>query len=262
MSGLFDLTGRVAAVCGGAGGIGSRVAVGLAEHGAAVAVVDVAGDRAEDVATQIRSVGRTAIAISGDVTVPREVERLIARVVETLEGLDIVVNAVGLNVFKEALDLSEDEVQQVLSLNLTAALYVSRAAARVMRRRGGGKIINFASVTALFGSPGQSVYAAAKAGLVSLTKSLALEWAPYNIQVNAVSPVMTETSINAAWLAADPGRKTAIAATIPAGRLGRPEDLIGPVVFLASRASDFVLAQTLYVDGGTGAVHPLIRRRS
>lgn len=261
MSGLFDLTSRVAAVCGGAGGIGTHVSVGLAEHGAVVAVVDIARSGAERVAEQIRSMGRTAIALTGDIAAPDEAERLVGRVVEELGGLDVLVNAVGLNVFKDALDLSEEEIDRVLSLNLTAALHISRAAARLMRERGGGKIIHFSSVTALFGSPGQSVYAAAKAGLVNLTKSLALEWAPYNIQVNAVSPVMTETPINAAWLAADPERKQAIAVTIPAGRLGRPEDLIGPVVFLASRASDFVLGQTLFVDGGTSAVHPLIRRK-
>ncbi len=262
MSGLFDLTGRVAAVCGGAGGIGSRIALGLAEHGAAIAVVDVAGDRAEQVGGQIRSQGHTAVAISADITMPREASRCVAQITNKLGGLDVLVNAVGINIFKDVLELSEHEVQQLLSLNLTAALYISRAAAVVMRREGDGKIINFASVTALFGSPGQSVYAAAKAGLVNLTKSMALEWAPYNIQVNAVSPVMTETAINAGWLAADPDRKATIAATIPAGRLGRPEDLIGPIVFLASRASDFVLGHTLYVDGGTGAVHPLVRRGS
>lgn len=262
MSELFNLKGCVAAVCGGAGGIGSRVAVGLAEHGAAVAIVDVSGDRAEGVAAEIRSQGGTAAAVAADITVMQEAERAVARGVEVLGGLDILVNAVGLNIFKDVLDLSEEDVEKVLALNLTAALYISRAAAQVMRQRGGGKIINFASVTSLFGSPGQSVYAAAKAGLVNLTKSMALEWALYNIQVNAVSPVMTETPINAAWLAADPDRKAAIAATIPEGRLGKPEDLIGPVVFLASRASDFVLGHTLYVDGGTGAVHPLIRRRA
>jgi len=261
MSELFSLKGSVAAVCGGAGGIGSRVAVGLADHGAAVAVVDVAGDRAEQVAAEIRAGGQNGIAIASDIANPQEADRLMQRILLTLGGLHILVNAVGLNVFKDALELSDADIQQVLVSNLASALHVSCAAARVMRERGGGKIINFASVTARFGSPGQSIYAAAKAGLVNLTKSLALEWASYNIQVNAVSPVMTETLINAAWLAADPERKEAIAVTIPAGRLGRPEDLIGPVVFLASRASDFVLGQTLFVDGGTSVVHPLIRRK-
>lgn len=261
MSDLFSLKGSVAAVCGGAGGIGSRVAVGLADHGAAVAVVDVSEERSEQVAAEIRARDQQSRAFVANIARPEEADRLMQRILESLGGLHILVNAVGFNIFKEALDVSETDVQQMLVLNLTSAFNVSCAAARVMRERGGGKIINFASVTAQFGSPGQSIYAAAKAGLVNLTKSLALEWAPFNIQVNAVSPVMTETPINAAWLASDPDRKQAIADTIPAGRLGRPADLIGPVVFLASRASDFVLGQTLFVDGGTSAVHPLVRRQ-
>lgn len=126
-----------------------------------------------------------------------------------------------------------------------------------MIRRGGGRIINFISVTALRGSPGQAAFAAAKAGLVNLTKSMALEWAGHGVRVNAVSPVMTETPINADWLAADPDRKAGIVRRIPIGRLGRPDDVVGPVIFLASRASAFMLGQTLFVDGGSSVTHPL-----
>ncbi len=258
-SDLFDLTGRVAAVCGGAGGIGSRVSVGLARHGAAVAVVDLNQAGARQVAREIETFGRPASSLSADITKSAEAAQCVAAIVEELGRLDVLVNAVGLNIFKPLLELTDDDIQRLVALNLTSALMISRAAVPPMRKQGGGKIINFASVTALFGSPGQSVYAAAKAGLVNLTKSMALEWAPYNIQVNAVSPVMTETAINAEWLASNPHRKAALAATIPAGRLGQPNDLVGPVVFLASRASDFVLGQTLYVDGGTGVVHPLVK---
>jgi 2-deoxy-D-gluconate 3-dehydrogenase len=256
---LFDLRERVAAVCGGAGGIGRRVARGVAEYGAAVVVVDIDAAGAAAAAREIEALGGRAAAVAGDITTSGGASRCVDAAVAHFGRLDVLVNAVGANIFKLAADLGEDEIQCLLTLNLTAALLVSRAAAEEMRERGGGKIINFASVTALFGSPGQSVYAAAKAGLVNLTKSLALEWAADNIQVNAVSPVMTETAINAAWLAEHPDRKAAIARTIPAGRLGRPDDLVGPVVFLASRASDFVTGQTLFVDGGTGAVHPLVK---
>jgi len=258
-SDLFDLTGRIAAVCGGAGGIGGRVAAGLARQGASVAVVDLDEEGAGRVAHDIQALGGRATAVSADIATSIAATRCVDAVVKELGALDVLVNAVGFNIFKPVLELTDDEIQRLVSLNLTSALLISRAAVPAMRRRGGGKIINFASVTALFGSPGQSVYAAAKAGLVNLTKSMALEWAPYHIQVNAVSPVMTETAINAAWLAANPDRKAGIASAIPAGRLGRPDDLVGPVVFLASRASDFVLGQTLYVDGGTGAVHPLLK---
>lgn len=254
---LFDLQGQVALVAGGAGGIGHAVVLGLARQGADVAVADIAAERAEPVAAQVREAGRRGLALGADITDPESADRMVADTLAGLGKLDIFVNTVGLNVFAETFDLSESDWERVLSLNLTGPFLASRAAARVMAQRGGGRVINFASVTALRGSPGQAAYAAAKAGLVNLTKSLALEWIRHGVRVNAVSPVMTQTPINADWLAADPEREAGIARRIPAGRLGKPDDFVGPVVFLASDASEFMLGQTLFVDGGASVTHPL-----
>ena len=253
----FDLSGRVALVAGGAGGIGRAVVLGLAAHGADVAVADLAREQAEAVAADVQRAGRRSLALSADITDAASADRMVGDTLAELGRLEIFVNAVGLNVFANAFDLTESDWERVLRINLTGAFLASRAAARAMVPMGKGRIVNVASVTALRGSPGQAAYAAAKAALVNLTKSLALEWAQHGIRVNAISPVMTETPINAAWLNEEPERKAAIARRIPAGRLGRPEDFAGPVVFLASDASDFVYGQTLFVDGGASVTHPL-----
>jgi NAD(P)-dependent dehydrogenase (short-subunit alcohol dehydrogenase family) len=256
---LFDLSGRVALVAGGAGGMGRAVVLGLAGRGADVAIADLAVERAEAVAAEVGGqTGRRSLALRVDLTGGQSVEAMVEHTLERLGALDVFVNMVGLNVFANLLDLTEADWGRMLGINLTGPFLSSRAAARAMADRGGGRIINFVSVTALRGSPGQAAYAAAKAGLINLTMSMALEWAPFGIRVNAISPVMTETAINTDWLAAEPGRKAAIARKIPAGRLGQPEDFVGPVVFLASDASRFMYGQTLFVDGGASVTHPLI----
>jgi NAD(P)-dependent dehydrogenase (short-subunit alcohol dehydrogenase family) len=232
---------------------------GLAASGADVAVADLAHDRAESVAHDIeRQTGRRAVSLEVDVTQSRSVERMVQHTLERLGALDVFVNMVGLNVFANLFDLSDEDWTRTVHINLSGPFLASRAAARVMAQQNGGRIINFVSVTALRGSPGQAANAAAKAGVINLTMSMALEWAPLGIRVNAISPVMTETAINADWLAAEPGRKAAIARRIPAGRLGQPEDFVGPVVFLASDASRFMYGQTLFVDGGASVTHPLV----
>ena len=237
---VFDLSGQVVLFVGAGGGIGREVALGLAHQGADVAVADISSEAALRVAEEIQAAGRRATAITGDITSADDCQRMVAQTVAALGPLDILVNAVGFNIFANLTDLTPEDWNRVLAVNLTGAYLISTAAARAMAA-GGGRIINFASVTALRGSPGQAAYAAAKAGLINLTKSMALEWAPKGIRVNAISPVMTETPINAGWLAADPGRKAAIAKRIPAGRLGTPGDFVGPVIFLASSASSFRL---------------------
>ena len=169
-----------------------------------------------------------------------------------------MVNTVGGNIFKTAFEMTEEEFERMVKLNLTGAWLVSRAAARLMEETGSGKIINFASVTAFFGSPGQGAYAAAKAGLVNMTETLGLEWIGKGINVNAISPVLTETPINSEWLNSEPNRKSGFAARIPIGRLGTTADFVGPALYLASAASDFMIGQTIRVDGGTSVRHPML----
>lgn len=254
---LFQLNDRGVLVVGGAGGIGRAIVLGLAAAGADVVIADIAVDQAEEVAAEARALGRRASALPGNITDRSAVDEIVGETIKKVGRLDALVNTVGLNVFADMFDLSDADWDRVLDINLNGAFRISRAAARRMADQGRGSIVNFISVTALRGSPGQAAYAAAKAGLVNLTKSMALEWSRYGIRVNAVSPIMTETAINAAWLAADPNRKASIARRIPAGRLGKPEDFVGPVIFLVSEASEFMLGQTLYVDGGASVSHPL-----
>lgn len=257
--GLFCLEGDVIIVSGGGGGIGSAIALGLSQVGASIAVVDIDDARAQAAADKIKKDGGAAIALKTNVADEQDVESMIGAVTQHFSKIDALVNCVGFNVFRPTMELSLQEWENVLSVNLTSAFVLSRAVARVMASQKRGCIVNFGSVTARFGSPGQCAYAAAKAALVNLTKTLALEWARYNIRVNAISPVMTETPINSSWLNETPDRKRGIVQNIPAGRLGSVEDFVGPVVFLCSRASAFVRGQTIYVDGGVSAVHPLIR---
>jgi len=261
---IFRLNGKVA-LCVGVGGIGESVAFGLRDFGANVIVGDIDNARAKKVAYNLYEENSYKFDnidpfwAQIDITNSNSIKEALNSVFEFHKKLDIVVNMVGYNIFKNSLEMSESEFKQVLAINLLGAWNLSKAAAKIMDQQGtGGKIINAASITAFFGSPGQGAYAAAKAGLVNMTKTLALEWIDKGIYVNAISPVMTETPINTDWLSEVPERRQNIAKKIPIGRLGRPEDFIGPVVFLASEASNFVIGQTIPVDGGTSVQHPLI----
>ncbi|MCU1432749.1 MAG: 2-deoxy-D-gluconate 3-dehydrogenase [Actinotalea sp.] len=247
------LGGRTALVAGAGGGIGQEVCRALAAAGATVVGVDVARPGAtEDAAYP----GCTA-SLVGDITT--DADRLVEQAVEVSGRLDAVVNLVGTQVFADLLAVTDDEWAGLIETNLSSAFRLSRAAAKHMGESGhGGTIVHFTSVTSLFGSPGQAPYAAAKAGLTNLVKSMAVEWAPMGIRVNAVSPVMTRTAINSAWLDAEPTRGPAIAAKIPLGRLGRPSDYAGLVRFLVSDDASFITGQTIYADGGASLVHPLL----
>jgi 2-dehydro-3-deoxy-D-gluconate 5-dehydrogenase len=252
------LQDRVALIVG-VGGIGETLAVALAEAGARVAVADRSAERARSVSAKLATTGADNIALAGDITDAREANRLIDSTASSFGRIDGLINTVGVNVFRPLIEIAETEWDAVMAANLKGAFLISQAAARIMRdQETGGRIVHLGSVTALFGSPGQAVYAAAKAAAVHLVKSMALEWLPYGIRVNAISPVLTETDINRDWLDARPARRADLAARIPAGRLATPDDFVGPVLFLLSELSNFVFGQTLYVDGGTSVVHPLL----
>lgn len=251
MSDSADVEGRVALVTGALGGIGRAVCTALVRAGMRVVGADLpaAVDTTHD--------SECHTLLGGDITT--DSDRLVSEAVATCGRLDTVVNLVGMNIFADLLDLSDADWDRVLSINLTGAYRLSRAAAGHMSRAGhGGSIVHFTSVTSLFGSPGQAAYAAAKAGLANLVKSMSVEWAPYGIRVNAVSPVMTRTPINADWLDSDRERAGRIAAKIPLGRLGSPDDYAGLVRFLVSDEAGFVTGQTVFADGGTSLVHPLL----
>jgi NAD(P)-dependent dehydrogenase (short-subunit alcohol dehydrogenase family) len=247
---LFDLTGKCAFVTGASRGIGQVIAIALAEAGADVALVARSEDGLADTAESITAIGRKAFVIPADVTGPEAVAAAAASAIDQLGQVDVVVNNAGGSRFMVGFrDLRLDGWEKMIRLNLDSAAYVCHAFAGHLLDRGQGSVINVASVSGLVGSPGLAPYGAAKAGLISLTKSLAVEWGAGGVRVNALCPGWTATDLNRG-LWEDPAAGPATIATVPMQRWGRPEEMAGPAVFLASDASSFMTGQTLTIDGG------------
>jgi len=245
---LFDLSGKVALVTGTSRGLGAGMAQALAAAGADVAV----HDREQPCATEecLRATGVRTACLAGDLSDRATADRLVAETLDTMGRLDILVNNAGIIRRQPAAEHSDEYWDDVLEVNLTAVFRLCRAAGRHMLERGeGGKIVNIASLLAFQGGVTVPGYAAAKGGVAQLTKALANEWAPRGINVNAIAPGYMATD-NTKALREDPVRTRQILERIPAGRWGTPEDLGGAVVFLASRASDYVNGHVLVVDGG------------
>jgi len=250
MADLFDLTGKVAVVAGGVGGIGRALALGIAECGADVIVADLQLESFEEMADEIRALGRQALAVTVDVTQEQSVADMVKHTLETFSHIDILVNAAGITARKPADSLPVDEWQKVMDVNTRGTFLTCQAVGRVMIKQGSGKIINISSVRGRYGLPsGGAAYCASKGAVDTLTRTLACEWAKYNVLVNAIAPTIVETDFTRSMLA-NPESAQRIKARTPVGRWGQPEDLIGPVVFLASKASDFVTGQIVYIDGG------------
>jgi 2-deoxy-D-gluconate 3-dehydrogenase len=245
----FRLDGQVALVTGASAGMGAAMAVALAEAGADVAVHGNSRSAA-DTAARIESTGRRATSVTGDLGDRAVSGRLVGEVVSHFGRLDILVNNAGLIRRAPAVDYSDDDWDRVLEVDLTSAFRLARAAGAQMIGAGqGGRIINIASILAFQGGITVPAYAAAKGGLAQLTKALANEWASKDINVNAIAPGYIETDVTTA-LRADAVRNRQILDRIPAGRWGRPDDLAGAVLFLASPASRYVHGHVLAVDGG------------
>src|ERR1017187_6330939 len=250
---LFDLTGKTAFVTGASRGIGRAIAVALAQAGADMALVARTADGLADTADDVTAVGRKAVVIPPDVTDQAGVADAAAAAIDQLGHIDIVVNnAGGSNFMVGFRDLRLSGWDKLIKLNLTSAVYVCHAFAGHLLDRRSGSVINVASVAGVASSPLLSPYGAAKAGLISLTKSLAVEWAADGVRVNALCPGWTPTDLNRnPW--EDPGTGPATIATVPMRRWGRAEEMAGPAVFLASNASSYLTGQALVVDGGQTA---------
>jgi len=246
---LFDLSGRTALVTGSSRGLGLCLARGLAEAGARVVLNGRDEGRLARAAEALSSRGLEVRTAPFDVADPEAVAAAFDRLEAEGAAVDILVNNAGIQRRGLLEDLDLGDWRAVLETNLTGPFVVARRAVRAMRERGGGKIINICSLMSEVARPSTGNYAAAKGGLRMLTRAMAVEWAPYNVQVNAVGPGYFLTEMTRP-LAEDPAFDAWIRSRTPAGRWGRPEDLVGPVVFLASRASDFVTGHVLYVDGG------------
>jgi 2-dehydro-3-deoxy-D-gluconate 5-dehydrogenase len=245
----FRLDGRVALVTGGNRGLGQAFAVALAEAGAEVALL-TRSDPAATVA-RIAALGRRAVHVPSDLGLagPAELAAAVDTVVAELGGLDILVNNAGTIRRAPAAEVTAQDWDEVLGVNLDAAFHLSQAAGRVMLARGGGRIINVASMLSYQGGINVPAYTASKHAVVGLTKALANEWAGAGVNVNAIAPGYMATD-NTAPLRADPDRAPAILERIPAGRWGTPDDVMAAVVFLASDAARYVHGATLPVDGG------------
>jgi NAD(P)-dependent dehydrogenase (short-subunit alcohol dehydrogenase family) len=246
----FDLTGRKAFVTGASRGIGRVMAVALAEAGADVAIAARSQDGLAETAREVTALGRKAFVFPLDVTRADDVPAVVSEAIRLLGHLDIVVNnAGGTNFTVPFANMRMSGWEKVMRLNVDAALYVLKAAGPHMRERGSGSVINVASVAGLTAAPGLLPYGAAKAAIISVTRTIAVEWAPSGIRVNALCPGWTATELNRnLWSVPDGGQATI--ATVPMGRWARAEEMAGPTVFLASDASSFMTGQVLIVDGG------------
>jgi len=244
----FKLAGKVALVTGAARGLGQGMAIGLAEAGADVALVDILD--MSDSRQHIEKLGRRCATVVADLSKKQSVAAIIGQTVASLGALDILVNCAGIIRRAPLLEFSEKDWDDVMNINIRTLFFLSQSAAKVMVRQGrGGKIINVASMLSFQGGILVPSYTASKSAVMGLTRLLANELAPHQINVNAIAPGYMATD-NTAPLRADPDRSKAILERIPAGRWGEPEDLQGVVVFLASEASSYMNGYTVAVDGG------------
>ena len=250
---MFDLSGRIALVTGGNGGIGLGMARGLGAAGATVVVAGRNADKTASALRELETAGIQAWGLELNVADEADVARAFDAVRERHGRLDILVNNAGTTVRKPPEQFTLQEWHQVMDVNLTGAFLCCRAAHPLMQAAGAGKVINVGSIMSIFGAPYALPYASSKGAIVQFTRSLALAWAKDNIQANAVLPGWIDTELTQGARAQVPGLNERILARTPAGRWGRPGDLAGIAVFLASAASDFVTGAAIPVDGGYAA---------
>ena len=251
----FRLDGQTAFVTGATGGLGAAIVVALARAGADVAIADLPNRTAESDALidKIDAIGRRAVAVPIDVTSVTSIQHAVATAEDLLGPLDVAVANAGVNIRKPGLDLTESEWDSVLDINLKGVFFTCQAVGRRMVPRGHGSIIALASQHGVVATPRSPAYSAAKAGVVNLVRSLAVDWAPRGVRVNAVGPTFVETDLTRAYLG-DPDVRADIVGRIPLGRLGTPQEVAHAVVYLASPAASLVTGTCLMADGGWTAV--------
>ena len=254
MKDIFTLKGKVAIVTGGAGGIGESLALGLAVHGANVVVSSRNKEAIEKVAQKITAEsGNQAVAVSADVTDETSIQHLADAVVEKFGKIDILVNAMGMNIKRDAFEYPMDEWDKLFQVNVKGTMIACKIIGKIMKKQGHGAIVNLSSVRGIRGyTGGNTGYCATKGAVELITKALALEWAPAGIRVNALGPALVITP-GTRHIAENPELAKKYASAVPMGRIGLPEDMVGAVIFLASDAAGFVTGQTIYVDGGLTA---------
>ncbi|MGD9209966.1 MAG: glucose 1-dehydrogenase [Desulfobacteraceae bacterium] len=254
MKNMFKLNDKIAIVTGGAGGIGEALAMGLAVHGATVVVSSRNQAAIEKVAQKITEVsGNEAIAIPSDVTDESSVQNLADQVIKKYGKIDILVNAMGMNIKHDAFEFPMEDWEKLFNVNVKGTMVACKIIGKTMREQKSGAILNLSSVRGIRGyTGGNAGYCATKGSVELITKALALEWAPHNIRVNALGPALVITP-GTKHIAENPELAKKYASAVPMGRIGMPEDMVGAVVYLVSNAASFVTGQTIYVDGGLTA---------
>ncbi len=249
---FFSLAGKNALVTGGGSGLGLAVAEGFAQYGAAVSVVDVDEAAAGEVAADIEAAGGRAIAVACDVADPAQVEATVDATAEAFGDIHVLMSNAGIGDRAPATEMTLEQWQRVLDINLSGAWYFDQAVGKHMIERGvRGSIINTSSITSLVGiTTGNANYASTKGALNALTRTLAIEWAPYGIRVNAIAPTHVKTALIAQKMEEDPALADFFLGNIPLGRMGEPEDVVGAAIYLASDAGSLVSGHVLVVDGG------------
>ena len=251
----MGLRGKVVLVTGAGSGIGAALAVAVAEAGADCALTELPERMAllEPLCVEISKLGRTAYPLSLRLPDAQSIDVLVRSLVEQAGRIDVLVNNAGVNIPRDALEVTEEDWDRVLDVNLKGLFFLSQRVAREMIPRGGGKIVNIASQNGVVGYYKRAAYCSSKAGVVNLTRVLAIEWAAHNINVNAVGPTFVVTPLTQSTFD-DPVLREDLLKRIPLGRVGMPEDVVGAVVFLASPAASLITGQTLLVDGGWTAL--------
>ena len=245
----FDLSGKVAIVTGAGRGMGYHIALALAKFGADIVVCSRTVPELKRVGAEIEKIGRRALVHEMDVTNISEIHTMVERAVNAFGHIDILVNNAGVNITQWAVDVTEEAWDRVLDTNLKALFFCAQAVGRVMIRQKKGKIINVSSQTGTVAIPQRAAYCSSKGGVNQLTKLLAVEWAQHNINVNAIAPTFIETPFTKPMFEKE-GFREYVLGNIPLGRVGKPEDVTGAVIYLASEASNLVTGHILLVDGG------------
>lgn len=247
---MFSLAGKVAIVTGAGKGIGRAIALGLAQAGANVVVAARTAADIDEVAAKIEDTGSKALAIPADVRNVDQVTSMLNKTLASFGRVDILVNNAGGYFIAPVLDLSPQGWEAVIKENLHSVFVCCKVIGEPMVKQKAGSIISISSVTGFSPYPGAAHYAAAKAGIISLTRTLAVEWAPFNVRVNSIAPGFVETPSTTAFWQQNPKHRQAVLQKVPLGRLGKPEDIVGAAIFLASEASAYVTGETIVVSGG------------
>jgi len=247
---LFDLRDQVALVTGGTGGLGRSIAIGLAAAGATVVIADINLDGADEIVAEIESYGQRGLALAIDVTDARLVQAVTDKVWSEFGRIDILVNSHGVTTRIPSVEFPEAEWDRIIAVNLKGVFLCCQIVGRAMIQQGHGVIVNMASIGGLIALPWSVAYCASKGGVVQLTRTLGVEWAPLGVRVNAIAPSTFNTPMVRRVIEVEPEYHERVVSNVPIGRIGEPDEIVGAVLFLASGASGMVTGMTLPVDGG------------